>query len=72
VNHGVDKDFMKQAFEESAKFFSLPIEHKIKLNRKEYRGYTPLYAEKLDPSLSKGILSLSFQKTCYTRPMNDV
>lgn len=55
VNHGVDEDFMKQAFEESAKFFSLPIEHKINLNRKEYRGYTPLYAEKLDPSsLSKG------------------
>ncbi|AES90874.2 2OG-Fe(II) oxygenase family oxidoreductase [Medicago truncatula] len=45
---------MKQAFEQSAKFFSLPIEDKIKLNRKEYRGYTPLYAEKLDPSLSKG------------------
>ncbi|CAL5203769.1 unnamed protein product [Lathyrus oleraceus] len=55
VNHGVDQDFMKQAFEESAKFFSLPIQHKTKLNRKEYRGYTPLYAEKLDPtSLSKG------------------
>jgi len=66
VNHGVDKDFMEQAFEQSAKFFSLPIEHKIKLNRKEYRGYTPLYAEKLDPSLSKGIY------LCYTRPMNDV
>ncbi|KAK2356268.1 2-oxoglutarate (2OG) and Fe(II)-dependent oxygenase superfamily protein [Trifolium repens] len=55
VNNGVDEDFMKQAFEESAKFFSLPIEHKINLNRKEYRGYTPLYAEKLDPSsLSRG------------------
>jgi isopenicillin N synthase-like dioxygenase len=55
VNHGVDEDFMKQVFEHSAKFFSLPLQHKMNLFRKEYRGYTPLYAEKLDPSpLSKG------------------
>jgi hypothetical protein len=60
---------MKQAFEESAKFFSLPIEHKINLNRKEYRGYTPLYAEKLDPSsLSRGNkYSSSNNKHSYTQ-----
>jgi isopenicillin N synthase-like dioxygenase len=38
VNHGVDEDFIKQVFEESAKFFSLPIQSKIILNRKEYRA----------------------------------
>ncbi|WJX94750.1 hypothetical protein P8452_76139 [Trifolium repens] len=70
VNHGVDEDFIKQVFEESAKFFSLPIQSKIILNRKEYRarGYTPLYAEKLDPSsLSKGDPKESF----YTGPLTD-
>nr|AFK48835.1 unknown [Medicago truncatula] len=68
VNHGVDEDFIKQAFDQSANFFSLPIEDKIKLNRKEYRGYTPLYAEKLDPSsLSKGDPKESY----YIGPLTD-
>ncbi|KAK7262143.1 hypothetical protein RJT34_29704 [Clitoria ternatea] len=55
VNHGVDTEFMRRVFDHSAKFFSLPLQHKMDLARKEYRGYTPLYAETLDPtSLSKG------------------
>ncbi|RHN63217.1 putative aminocyclopropanecarboxylate oxidase [Medicago truncatula] len=31
VNHGVNEDFMKQVFEHSAKFFSLPLQHKMNL-----------------------------------------
>ena len=57
VNHGVDTDFVSKVFDQSGKFFSLPVQRKMDLARKEYRGYTPLYAETLDPtSLSKGIL----------------
>ncbi|CAL5197960.1 unnamed protein product [Lathyrus oleraceus] len=68
VNHGVDEDFMNEAFKESAKFFSLPIQHKNNLNRKEHRGYTPLYAEKLDPtSLSQGDPKESY----YIGPLTD-
>ncbi|XP_027362617.1 2-oxoglutarate-Fe(II) type oxidoreductase hxnY-like [Abrus precatorius] len=49
VNHGVEKDLVT-AFDESKRFFSLPLEEKMKLARKESRGYTPL-----DPTLgSKG------------------
>ncbi|KAL9326738.1 hypothetical protein ACSQ67_007383 [Phaseolus vulgaris] len=55
VNHGVDTQFLRKVFHQSAHFFSLPLQHKIDLARKEYRGYTPLYAETLHPtSLSKG------------------
>ncbi|TKY55476.1 1-aminocyclopropane-1-carboxylate oxidase [Spatholobus suberectus] len=55
VNHGVDTEFVREVFDRSAKFFSLPLQHKMDLARKEYRGYTPLYAETLHPtSLSKG------------------
>lgn len=49
VNHGVDTEFMRKVLENSAKFFSLPLHHKMDLARKHYRGYTPLYAETLDP-----------------------
>lgn len=52
VNHGVDEDLLRSVFEESKKFFLLPIEEKMKLGRKEHRGYTALYAENLDPSSS--------------------
>ncbi|MED6176416.1 hypothetical protein PIB30_088008 [Stylosanthes scabra] len=37
-------------FQQSAKFFALPLDYKLSLSRKEYRGYTPLYSENLDPS----------------------
>lgn len=57
MNHGLDNEFVREVFDHSAKFFSLPLQHKMNLARKEYRGYSPLYAEKLDPtSLSKGML----------------
>ncbi|KAK7330796.1 hypothetical protein VNO77_24996 [Canavalia gladiata] len=53
VNHGVNTEFVREVFHHSAKFFSLPLQQKMELARKEYRGYTPLYAEALNPS-SKG------------------
>ncbi|KDP39906.1 hypothetical protein JCGZ_03437 [Jatropha curcas] len=55
VNHGVEEELLSRVFEESSKFFSLPLDEKMKLPRKEHRGYTPLHAENLDPSSgSKG------------------
>lgn len=58
VNHGVEEHLLERMFDESRKFFSLPLEEKMKFPRKENRGYTPLYAENLDPSTkSKGSTS---------------
>jgi isopenicillin N synthase-like dioxygenase len=55
VNPGVEQELVERVFAESSNFFSLPLEEKMKLARKEHRGYTPLYAENLDPtSTSKG------------------
>ncbi|XP_022923378.1 2-oxoglutarate-Fe(II) type oxidoreductase-like isoform X1 [Cucurbita moschata] len=55
INHGVEDELLERVFDESRKFFSLPIEEKMKLARKEHRGYTALYAEKLDPTASTDI-----------------
>ncbi|KAA0041071.1 1-aminocyclopropane-1-carboxylate oxidase-like isoform X1 [Cucumis melo var. makuwa] len=52
INHGVEETLLERVFDESRKFFSLPVEEKMKLVRKEHRGYTALYAEKLDPTAS--------------------
>lgn len=61
VNHGVEKELVERVFDESKKFFSLPFQEKMKLARKEHRGYTPLYSEKLDlSSNSKGDSKESF------------
>lgn len=68
VNHGVDQDLLRSLFEGSKKFFSLPLEEKMRLDRKEYRGYTALYSEKLDTSLKiKGDPKESF----YIGPLHD-
>ncbi|BBH03093.1 2-oxoglutarate and Fe(II)-dependent oxygenase superfamily protein, partial [Prunus dulcis] len=57
VNHGVEEELLGHVFEESSKLFSLPLEDKLKLARKQHRGYTPLFSENLDPtSTSKDIL----------------
>ncbi|KAK9203444.1 hypothetical protein WN943_013698 [Citrus x changshan-huyou] len=50
VNHGVEEELIYQMFNESKKFFSLQLEDKMKLARKEHRGYTALCDEILDPS----------------------
>ncbi|XP_030945503.1 2-oxoglutarate-Fe(II) type oxidoreductase hxnY isoform X2 [Quercus lobata] len=69
VNHGMEEELLGKVFEESKKFFLLPLEEKMKMPRKEHRGYTPLYAENLDPtSSSKGDSKESF----YIGPLEDI
>ncbi|KAL6985955.1 hypothetical protein U1Q18_019329 [Sarracenia purpurea var. burkii] len=69
INHGVEETLQKRAFDESKKFFALPVEEKVKLARKDNRGYTPLYAEKLDhSSSSKGDSKESF----YIGPLESI
>ncbi|XP_058010152.1 2-oxoglutarate-Fe(II) type oxidoreductase hxnY-like [Hevea brasiliensis] len=61
VNHGVKEELLSKVFDESRKFFSLHMDEKMKLLRKEHRGYSPLYAENVDPSAcSKGDSKESF------------
>ncbi|KAL9438848.1 hypothetical protein AB3S75_024504 [Citrus x aurantiifolia] len=61
VNHGVEEELISQMFNESKKIFSLQLEDKMKLARKEHRGYTALCDEILDPSsTSKGDPKESF------------
>ncbi|KAK4400432.1 protein DOWNY MILDEW RESISTANCE 6 [Sesamum angolense] len=69
VNHGVDDKLLQKVLEGSKAFFSLSLEEKMKLARKEHRGYTPLYAENLDPSSSsRGDSKESF----YIGPLEDI
>ncbi|XP_021825320.1 2-oxoglutarate-Fe(II) type oxidoreductase [Prunus avium] len=69
VNHGVEEELLGQVFEESSKLFSLPLEDKLKLARKQHRGYTPLFSENLDPtSTTKGDSKESY----YIGPLDDV
>ncbi|XP_012475872.1 2-oxoglutarate-Fe(II) type oxidoreductase hxnY isoform X1 [Gossypium raimondii] len=68
VNHGVDEELVKKVFEQSSNFFSFPIEEKMKLAIKNHRGYTALYAEKLDTTLTtKG----DSKETFYVGPLAD-
>ncbi|OMO52561.1 hypothetical protein COLO4_37116 [Corchorus olitorius] len=68
VNHGVEEELIKKVFEQSKKFFSLPVEEKNKLSIKNHRGYTAMYFEKLDTSLSsKGDSKESF----YIGPLRE-
>ncbi|XP_057511316.1 2-oxoglutarate-Fe(II) type oxidoreductase hxnY-like isoform X2 [Actinidia eriantha] len=69
INHGVDEKLLKNVIDESKKFFSLPLEEKMKLARKENRGYSPLYAENLNPSSnSEGDSKESF----YVGPLENI
>ncbi|XVE57611.1 hypothetical protein DITRI_Ditri04bG0104200 [Diplodiscus trichospermus] len=68
VNHGVEEELLKEVFEQSSKFFKLPIEEKMKLAKRNHRGYTALYAEKLDTfSSTQGDSKESF----YIGPLAD-
>ncbi|XP_027175658.1 2-oxoglutarate-Fe(II) type oxidoreductase hxnY-like [Coffea eugenioides] len=50
VNHGISPEFMDEVFSQSKRFFSLPLDEKMKLLRNEKnRGYTPLLDQHLDP-----------------------
>nr|XP_010933629.1 1-aminocyclopropane-1-carboxylate oxidase isoform X2 [Elaeis guineensis] len=62
INHGIEDGVFRKLFEESKKFFSLPLDEKMKLERNgAHRGYTPMYAETLDPSSKfEGDLKESF------------
>lgn len=59
INHGVEDESLKGLFEESRKFFLLPLQEKMKLvENKDHRGYTAPYSVILDPSIqSKGLFS---------------
>ncbi|KAA3469100.1 1-aminocyclopropane-1-carboxylate oxidase-like [Gossypium australe] len=39
VNHGVDEELVNKVFEQSSKFFSLPIEEKMKVVIKNYSDF---------------------------------
>ncbi|GJR94342.1 2-oxoglutarate-Fe(II) type oxidoreductase-like protein isoform X2 [Tanacetum coccineum] len=52
INHGVEEELLQNVFDQSKKFFSLPIEEKMKLGRKEDFGFAPIYSENHDHSTS--------------------
>ncbi|XP_076951940.1 kihadalactone A synthase LFS-like [Bidens hawaiensis] len=61
INHGVEEQLLQNVFNESKKFFSLPLEEKMKLDRNDHVGFSPVYAENLDSStISKGDLKETF------------
>ncbi|XP_024009702.1 2-oxoglutarate-Fe(II) type oxidoreductase isoform X2 [Eutrema salsugineum] len=50
VNHGLSEELKDEAFEQSKKFFALPLEEKMKvLRNKKNRGYSPVLDQILDP-----------------------
>ncbi|KAL1194641.1 Jasmonate-induced oxygenase 1 [Cardamine amara subsp. amara] len=54
-NHGISEELMERVFKESKAFFNLPLEERLTimgLLPRALLGYTPLFAEKLDTSLS--------------------
>ncbi|KAG7559876.1 Non-hem dioxygenase N-terminal domain [Arabidopsis thaliana x Arabidopsis arenosa] len=50
TNHGISEELRDKAFEQSKKFFALPLEEKMKVLRNEkHRGYSPVLDQILDP-----------------------
>ncbi|CAB62039.1 putative protein [Arabidopsis thaliana] len=50
TNHGISEELKDEAFEQSKKFFALPLEEKMKVLRNEkHRGYSPVLDQILDP-----------------------
>ncbi|XP_009759795.1 2-oxoglutarate-Fe(II) type oxidoreductase hxnY-like isoform X2 [Nicotiana sylvestris] len=47
-NHGIGEELIQRVFEGSRRFFGLSLEEKMKLLRKNHRGYSPLYSEMLN------------------------
>ncbi|KAK8941206.1 Gibberellin 20 oxidase 3 [Platanthera zijinensis] len=55
TNHGIDGELYRQVFRESEKFFSLPLDAKLKLeNPVDHYGYIPPHTEILDPDEPQG------------------
>ncbi|VYS62955.1 unnamed protein product [Arabidopsis thaliana] len=50
TNHGVSEELMEGVLIESKKLFSLPLDEKMVMARHGFRGYSPLYDEKLESS----------------------
>lgn len=51
INHGISQEFIDEVFNQSKRFFDLPVSEKMKLLRNEkHRGYTPVLDEHLDPA----------------------
>ncbi|KAK8477841.1 hypothetical protein V6N11_034725 [Hibiscus sabdariffa] len=48
VNHGVDEGLIKKVFEQSTNFFSLPIEDKMKLAKKNHREDLPSWRSTME------------------------
>ncbi|THG03958.1 hypothetical protein TEA_027628 [Camellia sinensis var. sinensis] len=63
INHGVEQELLKQVFDESKRFFSLPLEEKMKLLHRENRGYTPLKFQKFC-HLGDLLLNLTMKESC--------
>ncbi|KAK8968799.1 Gibberellin 20 oxidase 3 [Platanthera guangdongensis] len=60
TNHGIDGELHRQVFRETEKFFSLPLDEKLKLeDTVDHYGYIPPHAEIVDPSKPKGFNSFS-------------
>jgi isopenicillin N synthase-like dioxygenase len=59
INHGIRQELFEELFDRSRTFFQLPLEEKMKaLKNENFRGYTPLMDQMLDPSKqTKGRLS---------------
>lgn len=52
--HGVSEQLVEEMFAQNAAFFALPTQEKEKiLANKDFRGYTPMKEETLDPKLAK-------------------
>ncbi|OMO59604.1 Isopenicillin N synthase [Corchorus capsularis] len=72
VNHGVEEELVNKVFEQSKKFFSLPVEKKMRLVSKEYsRGYTPLCSENLEDLSSNTKAKASYKESFYAGPKVD-
>ena len=68
TNHGVNLDFLAEVFEQSKKFFALPLEEKMKvLHDKNQRGYTPFEEDMLNPGTqSRGKYPLPIEELYRT------
>lgn len=48
INHDLEDDLIQRVFDGSREFFALSVGEKMKVLRKNHRGYTPFYDENLD------------------------
>ncbi|CAH2078843.1 unnamed protein product [Thlaspi arvense] len=63
TNHGVSEELMERVFRESKNLFCLPLDDKMVMVRRDFRGYSPLYDEK---SVSSSSTSKGDSKEMFT------